>query len=304
MFELYKGEFYALITALLWVFGALIFESLGKKNGADSINILRLMFALVFLSIFTFFSRNLVLPTDATTEAWLWLLLSGVVGFAIGDLFLFKAFVMIGARVSMLIMSLAPPVAAFLGWIILGETLTNFQFFGIIVTLLGVTIVVIQKDSGKDENGKKKLKKLKYPIIGILLALGGAIGQGAGLVLSKIGMGEYDAFAASQIRIMAGIAGLAIYITFSKGWQKVINPLKKPKTIALIATGSVVGAFLGISFSLLAIQNTNTGVASTIMAIQPILLIPASVIAFKEKVTFIEIVGAIIAVCGVALFFV
>jgi len=304
MFELYKGEFYALFTALLWVFGALIFESLGKKNGADSINILRLIFALVFLSIFTFFSRNLAFPTDATTEAWLWLLLSGVVGFALGDLFLFKAFVMIGARVSMLIMSLAPPIAAFLGWLILDEMLTTFQFLGIAVTLLGVTIVVIQKDKGTDENGDKKLKKLKYPIIGILLALGGAIGQGTGLVLSKIGMGDYDAFAASQIRIMAGIVGLGIYITFSKGWQKVINPLKKIKTISLIAIGSVFGAFLGISFSLLAIQNTNTGVASTIMAIQPILLIPASVIAFKEKVNFIEIVGAIIAVGGVALFFV
>ncbi|MCF6366230.1 MAG: DMT family transporter [Bacteroidales bacterium] len=303
MFELFKGEFYALFTAILWVFGALIFESLGKKNGADSINILRLVFALVFLSIFTTFSRNHTFPVDASTESWLWLLLSGIVGFALGDLFLFKAFVLIGARVSILIMSLAPPIAAFLGWIILGETLTSLQFLGIVITLFGVTIVVIQKDSGIEKNGDKN-KKLKYPVIGVLLALGGAVGQGTGLVLSKMGMGPYDAFASSQIRIIAGILGLAVFITFSKGWQKVVAPFKKIKTISLIALGSVFGSFLGISFSLLAVQNTNTGVASTIMAIQPILLIPASAVAFKEKVNFIEIAGAIIAVGGVVLFFV
>jgi drug/metabolite transporter (DMT)-like permease len=148
------------------------------------------------------------------------------------------------------------------------------------------------------------LKKLKYPLIGILFALGGAIGQGTGLVFSKLGMGDYDAFAASQIRIIAGITGLALFITFDRGWKKVIKPLKNKKTTGLIAIGAFFGSFLGISFSLLAIKYTNTGVASTIMAIQPILLIPPAIIIFKEKVTIVEIIGAVSAVGGVTLFFV
>jgi drug/metabolite transporter (DMT)-like permease len=298
----FKGEIYALITAFLWVFGALIFEMLGKREGADSINILRLIFALIFLSIFTSITLHNPLPVDASKETWGWLFLSGIIGFAIGDLFLFKAFVLIGARISMLIMSLAPPVAAFLGRILLGEKLSEYQFWGIVITLIGVILVVIQKDSSSDEN--KNLKKLKYPLIGILFALGGAIGQGTGLVFSKLGMGDYDAFAASQIRIIAGITGLALFITFDRGWKKVIKPLKNKKTTGLIAIGAFFGSFLGISFSLLAIKYTNTGVASTIMAIQPILLIPPAIIIFKEKVTIVEIIGAVSAVGGVTLFFV
>lgn len=302
MFDLFKGEIYALFTALLWVFGSMIFQVLGKKNGANSVNFLRLFIALIFLMIFTFVTRGLILPTDIDAESWFWLLLSGIVGFALGDLFLFKAFVMIGARISMLIMSLAPPVAALLGWLILDETLSLNQFWGMLVTLSGIAIVVLQK--GKTKNNKKQnIKNLKYPIIGILLALGGAVGQGAGLVLSKLGMKDYNAFAANEIRIIAGIIGLGIIITFSKGWKKVISPVKKKKEISLISLGAFLGSFLGVSFSLLAIKYTNTGVASTIMSIQPILLIPATVIFLKEKVNLKEIVGALIAVFGIALFF-
>ena len=302
MFDLFRGEFYALFTALLWVFGAMIFEVLGKKNGANSVNFLRLAIALIYLMIFTSFTRGSILPFDFDKESWFWLLLSGIVGFALGDLFLFKAFVMIGARISMLIMSLAPPVAALLGWLILDETLTIEQFWGMLVTLTGISIVVIQKDKTK-VNTKKNIKNLKYPIIGILLALGGAVGQGTGLVLSKLGMKDGNAFAATQIRLIAGIVGLGVIISFSKQWKKVLAPVKQVKDISLISLGALLGSFLGVSFSLLAIQYTNTGVASTIMAIQPILLIPATIVFLKDKVNLKEVIGAIIAVGGIALFF-
>ena len=302
MFESYKGEIFALITALLWSFGAIIFEGLSKKNGADAINIMRLIFALIFLTVFTSFSRHLPFPIDADARTWFWLLLSGFVGFALGDLFLFKAFVVIGARVSMLIMSLAPPIATFFGYIILGEKLNSQQLWGILITLLGVVLVVLQKSENNDKDSGI-IKKLKYPAIGILLAFGGAIGQGMGLVLTKLGVKDYDAFAASQIRIMAGVFGLAVYISFVRGWHNVGATLKSRKKTATIALGSFFASFLGISFSLLAIKNTETGIAGTLMAIQPVILIPFSIVFLKEKVTVIEILGALITVFGVALFF-
>jgi drug/metabolite transporter (DMT)-like permease len=185
MFAAYKGEIYAIITAFLWSIGAVIFENLSKKNGADAINILRLVFAFAFLCIFTSITRNLPLPTDADGRTWFWLFLSGIVGFALGDLFLFKSFVVIGARISMLIMSLAPPIATFFGYIILGERLNSMQLWGILITLSGVVMVVLQR-SDDSKSGKTINKKLKYPLMGILLALGGAIGQGMGLVLTKL----------------------------------------------------------------------------------------------------------------------
>lgn len=301
MFESFKGEFYALFAALLWVFGASVFEVLGKKNGATVVNFLRLVIALIFLMIFTSITRGKALPFDFDKVSWFWLFLSGIIGFAIGDFFLFKAFVSIGARISMLIMSLAPPVAALLAWIILDETLRENQFWGMVVTITGISIVVLQKKKGSNNIN---LKNLKYPIFGILLAFGGAVGQGTGLVLSKLGMKDQDAYAATEIRIIAGILGLAIILGFTKKWKSVTKAVKLKKDMALISAAAFVGSFLGVSFSLLAIKYTYTGVASTLMAIQPVLMIPAAVIFLKEKVNFKEIAGAFIAVGGIALFFI
>ncbi|NOZ34658.1 MAG: DMT family transporter [Chlorobi bacterium] len=303
IFDTHRGEMYALFAALLWVFGAMLFETLGKKNGATTVNFLRLLLGFIFLSIFTLFSRGFLLPIDADLHSWLWLLLSGIVGFAIGDLFLFKALVMIGARISMLIMTLAPPTAAILGWLILGETLSPFQLFGMVVTLFGIAIVILQRQDKNSNNTKKNGQKFKYPLIGILMAVIGALGQGTGLVLSKLGMRDYNPFAATQIRIIAGLFGLGIIISFSKKWKTVLKPVTNIRTMSLLSLGAVLGSFLGISFSLLAIKYTNTGVASTIMAIQPILLIPASMVIFKEKVNFTEVIGALVAVSGIVLFF-
>jgi drug/metabolite transporter (DMT)-like permease len=303
MFETYKGEIFALITALLWSFGAVIFEGLSKKNGADAINVLRLMFAFGFLSIFTFFSRDLILPLDADSETWLWLFLSGIIGFTLGDLFLFKAFVIIGARVSMLIMSLAPPIAAFFGYLILDEKLKPQQIWAIMITLFGVVLVVLQKTEKNEIDKVQNIKLLKYPVVGLLLALGGAIGQGMGLVLTKLGVKDYDAFAAAQIRILAGILGLSLYITFTAGWNKIKLTMQNRKNIAKLSLGAFFASFLGISFSLLAVKNTETGIAGTLMAVQPVILIPFSFFYLKEKVNYKDIAGALITVFGVALFF-
>jgi len=297
------GEFAALLTAVFWTITALAFESASKKIGSLAVNIIRLSIAFVFLSIYTLFSRGFFFPSDASVHNWGWLALSGLVGFVIGDLCLFQAFVVIGARTSMLIMSLAPPVAALTGWIILGEHFTFQNTAGMALTLTGIALVVLNRTPKKGVPGKKEMR-LSYPIAGLLLAFGGAAGQGVGLVLSKLGMQEYNAFASSQIRVLAGIAGFAIVFSFLGRWASVIEALHHVPAMKRLTIGAFFGPFLGVSFSLLAIQHTNTGVASTIMSIVPVLIIAPAVIINKEKLTIREVLGAVLAVAGVSLFFI
>jgi drug/metabolite transporter (DMT)-like permease len=102
-------------------------------------------------------------------------------------------------------------------------------------------------------------------------------------------MKDQDAFAATEIRVIAGIFGLGLIISFSRNWRKVAQTIRIRKDMVLISTAAFVGSFLGVSLSLLAIKHTNTGVASTLMAIQPILMIPASIIFLKEKSKFCRI---------------
>lgn len=297
------GEIAALITAIFWTVTALAFESAGRKIGSLVLNLLRLLVGFIFLSIFTLFYRGYFFPVDATTEAWIYLFISGLIGFVIGDLCLFQAFVLIGARISMLIMSLTPPITALISWIILGETLTPQNWFGMIVTMSGISVVVLKRADRSSRKGMFNQFKIGFPLVGVLLALGGAVGQGAGLVLSKFGMQDYDAFAASQIRIIAGIVGFVVIFTLLRRWRDVLLALSFRKPMIQMTVGAFFGPFLGVSFSLIAVKYASAGVAATLMSIVPVLIIAPSAIFLKEKVTLKEIIGALIAVVGVALFF-
>lgn len=297
------GEIAALSTALFWTVTAIAFEAAAKSIGSLVLNLLRLILGFCLLSIFTLVYRDQFLPVDATAETWIILLISGLIGFVFGDLCLFRAFVLIGARISMLIMSLAPPITALISRIILGEVLTLQNWIGMSVTLAGIALVVLKNTGHQNRKGIFTYLRAGFPIAGIMMALGGAFGQAAGLVLSKLGMQDYDAFAATQIRILAGISGFALIFTLFGRWREVAQAVTRRKPMIQMSVGAFFGPFLGVSFSLIAVKYSPAGVAATLMAIVPVLIIFPSVILFKEKVTGREILGALIAVGGVALFF-
>ena len=167
------------------------------------------------------------------------------------------------------------------------------------LTFLGISIAIFSRKNKSD----KKLS-LKITPLGLLYAFLGAVGQGLGLVLSKLGMKDYNPFAATQIRIIAGIFGFALLTTIMKRWGNVIKAFSHKSGMLNITIGSFFGPFLGVSFSLLAVKHTETGIASTIMAIVPILIIPPAYFIYKQRITLPEIIGAVISICGVALFFV
>ena len=277
------------------------FESAGKRVGALSLNLIRLVIGLGFLAIYNAIVNDGFFP-EATHYQWFWLAMSGLVGFVLGDLFLFRAFILIGARISMLIMALVPPITALIGWITLGEVLTGMEFLGMGITLLGIIMVMATKlDIKKDTFGKTL--RMGPLVLGSILALGGAVGQAAGLVLSKKGMQDMNAFSATQIRIMAGVVGFSIVITLFKRWKHLFGALRDLKAMKAMTIGSFTGPFLGVSFSLLAVQHTDTGVAATLMALTPVMIIPPAILMKKEKIKVLEVIGALVSVGGVALFF-
>lgn len=299
----YFGEIAALLTAVFWTVTSLSFESAGKKVGSLSVNLIRLVLAFIIYGLLNYFRSGLFFPMDAGSERWAWLSLSGLVGFVFGDLLLFQSYVVIGARIAMLIMALAPPITALFSWLMLDEVMSLMNWIGMLVTLTGISIVILKREKHEDPAVKKRKIKANYSLKGILLAFGGALGQGVGLVLSKKGMGSYDAFAASQIRVITGMVGFAVIILIMKRYGRVWDAMRHFSAMKRITLGSIFGPFLGVSFSLLAVQHTQAGIAATIMAIVPVLIIPPAIFLFHEKVNWKEIVGALVTVGGVAVFF-
>ena len=291
------GEIAALATAFCWSFSATSFEVAGKKVGSLSVNYIRLVTGFIFISLFTFFSRGMFFPVDATTKNWIFLSISGLIGFFIGDIFLFQSYLEVGSRISMLIMAASPPITAILGYFVFGERLSIVNLFGMALTLTGIAIVILGK------NKKEKKVQITYSIKGIIYAFLGSIGQSIGLIFSKIGMGGYNVFAATQIRIIAGFISFTILFIYLKKWDDLKVALRNKKAMIGITIGSIFGPFVGVSLSLLSLQYTSAGISSTITSIVPVTIIPLSILVFKEKVKFKEIIGAIVTVVGVGVLF-
>ena len=214
----HAGELAALGAACCWTVTALAFERAGRRIGSLVVNLLRLLVAFGFLTLFGALVRGVALPLDASPHAWCWLGASGLVGFTVGDLCLFRAFVVIGSRLSVLLMSLVPPLTALLGRLLLGEVLTPVDWLGMTLTVGGVAWVALERRPEGDG------RRGRVPWTGILLGLGGAAGQAVGLALSKYGMGSYDPFAATQIRVIVGALGFAVVFT-------VISIVQSPQTL-------------------------------------------------------------------------
>lgn len=291
----FLGEISALTAAIIWSFSSFLFTSVAKKIGAMQLNINRMLFASAYLVVvILIFGINMELNRDQI----LYLTISGFFGLTLGDTFLFKAFKEVGPRISTLIMSINPAIAAFLGWIIAGESLDFLSILGISITLAGITFVLLEKNHGEN--------KVKLSAIGIVSAFVGATGQAVGLVFAKMAnnVGEINFISATFYRLATATILLIPIGLLIKQYKNPLEIYKKDsKIFGSIFLASFLGPFLGITLSFVAVINTKIGIASTLLSIMPITMLPLSVWIDKEKLSPFAIIGAIIAVGGIALLF-
>ena len=302
----YIGELISIGVAFSWTATALLSEFGSKRLGNLTLNVLRMGLALVFsLVLFVVVTGN-PLPPGASAEAAGWMLLSGVVGYVIGDFCLFQCYIIIGSRYGQLFMTLAPLAAALMAWITLCQQMTGMSVLAMLITLAGIGISVL----GRGEHHKVGLK---LPLNGVLFAIGAAMCQGIGLVLSKIGMDHYEAtanmpdwlvpFSANFYRCVAGIIGFTLLLYFRKGLDPLREAMHDKKGLAVATATTVFGPFVGVGFSLMAVQYTAAGIASTLMAMTPIIILLPSYWLFHQKITWRAVAGAVISVVGVSMFF-
>lgn len=163
-----------------------------------------------------------------------------------------------------------------------------------------------------------KMPVLKLPLKGVLFGIGAGLGQGVGLVLSKIGLECYEAslpadiagsyynvmpFAGTFIRAIFGFVGFLVIILIKHDLRNVGRAVQDRRGMAFASLTTLFGPFIGVSLSLMAVQYTETGIASTLMALTPVLIIAPYSIIKRQRVSAKEVFGAFVTVAGVALFF-
>lgn len=296
----YGGELAALSTAVLWSATAVFFTFAGREVGSVVVNRARLVVALLFLLGTHWLLFGTPLPLGAEPARWGWLGLSGVVGLVGGDSFLFQAYLWVGPRLGMLMMSLAPVLAALLAFAFLGEQLLSLQWLAILVTVGGIALVIMDRDRAAEPDALR----LHYGR-GVLFGVAAALGQAIGLVLAKQGLaGDFSALSGNVMRMSAAAGSLWLFTLVSGRAGGTIRELRGNRGALLpIVGGATTGPFIGVWLSLIAIQLTEIGVASTLMALSPIVLLPVGRVLFRERIGWRAVLGTVVAVAGVALLF-
>ena len=286
------GESLALAAAFGWVGSSVFLERASKETGTLAVNLIRLIIALLFLGVITYVKRGLVLPLDVTKESLKFLSISGLFGLFLGDFFLYKSYIKIGPRITLLVMTFSPVAVSILSFFILGEKIEGFKVLGMLLTIIGIAIVILKKKNDKE-----------FSKVGFIYALLAMLGESLGIIFTRLGSIEYDSFATIQVRTIPAILAFIVYISLKKEWSNIKEGIVNKKGMIYIVLGTIV-ATLGVTALVEAMKYANVGIVSTLAATSPILIIPISIIFFKEKVSILEGIGALISFVGITIFYI
>lgn len=293
------GELAALVTSISWTVAALIMERATAKVGVMAVNTLKVGIATLYLAVLAFVLTGSAVPLGLTPAAWLLVGASGVVGFVAGDYFLLHAYTLVGARRAMLFYSASIPLTALLAWGIFGEALGPWALAGMALAVGGIALTVVAGKGAAAQAGAPAGGYRKGVAFGLASALAGCLST----LLTKAGAAGVPAVAATQVRIASAFAGFLVFALATRKLGEVRAGLADRRAVGMVAGAAVFGPFVGVGCLLYALQNAPAGIVSTLSSLSPVLIIAPSMLLYKKKVAPLEIVGAVVAMGGVALLF-
>ncbi len=297
------GELMGVLAALIFAWTSIFFTTAGQRLGVTTLNLLRLLGGMTLLGI-TQYAVNGSLWPEAPLASILWIGASGIIGLAIGDSALFRAFTLIGPRRGMLAMATAPVFTVLVAWLVLTENLDWLAILGIAVVTGAVVLAVVGNDPGGGQfaqPGKSVLRR------GYLLALVAAAGQGLGSAFVKIGMAggsvSVDPLAATFVRMVFAWAAYWIITLPRHDIRDLLRPLRDRKGTASLCLATFFGPYVSVYISILAIRYAEAGVAQVLLGMVPVFVIGPAWLVYKDRPSPMALTGVLVAVLGGALLF-
>jgi drug/metabolite transporter (DMT)-like permease len=292
----FNGELAALGAAFLWALSAVIYAHLGQKIPPLALNLSKGVIAIALIAL-TLLVQGNYWPTDMNLVALGYLLLSGAVGIGLGDTFYFEALNHLGARRTLLLEALAPPLSALIALLFLGEALSLGAWMGIFLTVLGVSWVISERVPGTPVNTENSLR-------GVGFALVSALAQANGAVLSRAALADTNISPlwSTLLRLIACVVVLLLWIPFKQESKVAFKPLQSKQLLGIIIITALFSTYLGIMLQQTALKYTATGIAQALLSTSPLFVLPIA-IAMGEIVSPRAFLGVLVALGGIGLLF-
>lgn len=291
------GHLFALLTAGCWAQNSIVYAAAGKRVGSQTVTHIRLWIALPIIFMVNFIFTGTVFPAGLSGTTYLLMGISGFLGFCVADLFIFYAFVEIGPRETLVVLTLSPIFSTVISWIFLKELLSPLQIIGILATVGGVIWVVLV-----EKKGRKKREKNER--LGLLFAFLGAVSQACGMVLARQGLeSNIHPVSANLLRICAGVIGLAVFTLLRGSFISDFRKMKDRRALLLLTSGAVIGPVIGIILTMYALTLAPVGIVTAIMQTSPVILLPVDKFVFKMKIPLGAVGGTVLAIGGAAILF-
>lgn len=292
------GQFLALVTASCWACNSVAYRYLGQRMDSSFLAHVRMWMAVPIIIVISLVANG-HFPQNVSTQTVIFLLLSGFFGYFVTDMLMFRSYVYLGSRESLVILNLAPVSSAIFSWFLFSEKLNPIQILAIFMTISGIVIMVL--DESRRSGEKKDKDKVK---IGIVLATLGAIFQSVSYILAKYALNDIDALSSNMLRNVGGLAAFIIYgLFFQRTFFSDLKVFKDKKLIYLLLLSVCIGPVAGMSCQMQAMNLAPVGIVTAISQVSPVLLLPIDKFVLKKKLSKASIAGTIISIAGVALLF-
>jgi drug/metabolite transporter (DMT)-like permease len=295
------GQALALVTAVCIAQNSVIYRYLGQRVGSESSAHIRMWLALPLILILTRLIEGIWFPTDWAASSYLALFASGVLGYFVTDLLMFRAFVLLGSRESMVIMTLSPVVTALLSFLLFSERLNALQIIGMTVTIAGVAMMILLDKRG---GGPNSTEKQEGKAVGVVLAILAAIFQSISLILAKMALHDGGPASTNLLRNIGGLTAFILYYgIFKRRFTVHVKSFANRRYFFALVLATLAGPVLGMSSQMKALTLAPVGLVTTITQTSPILLLPYERIVLKRASSKASLTGTILSILGIALLF-
>ncbi|NJP11864.1 MAG: DMT family transporter [Leptolyngbyaceae cyanobacterium RU_5_1] len=290
-----QGELAALGAALIWAIAAVIYTGVGRQLSPLVLNLAKGLIAIALL-ILTLLPLGTLLP-PAEPKTLVLLLFSGAIGIGLGDTAYFEALNCLGPRRTLVLESLAPPLAALLALIFLQERLTTIAWFGILLTVFGVTWVILERSADTPEPQSRPLRGFGFGLLA-------AATQASGAVMSRAALAgtDVDPLWSTFVRLIGGMVMLLLWLVVQRQPARSLKPLQSWRLLTVIAGTAFASTYLGIWLQQVSLKYAPTGVAQSLSATSPLFVLPIA-IAIGDRVSVRAVLGGLVAIGGIWLLF-